>query len=474
MDDGKKYVVYGMRLKCDQGTMENYLSTDTGHGIIYQGQPVMNANDHEKGIHLTHFGDCNSKKVFEEAKKEADEKYKAEEGDGFFAMAGKWLAKNVIKATLDFKAAFTSNKCELVTPLPWLFCSEDHTLDGAPALVMESLCPCALGGVISIVPVVEEVPEEEEVVDEEKQNKEEFLNQIPAKLQAIINISTLKATDDGFVMCTESLANMMNNLGITDINISKGRKEGVQGYYDDWYLYGVKDSNGNFTFSLLKMREQENDQYDGNAPGIAVPFIDFDVQTLAEVTSDNTGSLEDSIDRTIKDEGIDFDQNLQEYFAKTESKAPYLIADHYVDMIAQQSVDGKIALDEKFNTVSTRVLHAAYNLNERAGSMIIDRFNNCIHIEDKNNLSEVEKRAILLMHTGNETFNSFAAEVESHSDDLVSGLAKLPDLREKAIRADMAIMPKTEEENILRSLHDPYYHLNSSIVKEQERIHGKR
>lgn len=162
MNEGKKYVVYGMRLKCDQGTMENYFSTNTGHGIVYQGQPVMNANDHEKVIHLTHFGNCNSKNVFEEAKKEADEKYKAEEGDGFFAKAGKWTAKNAIKAAVNFKAMFMSNKCELITPLPWLFPSEDHTIDGAPALTMESLCPCALGGVISIVPVVEEVIEEEE------------------------------------------------------------------------------------------------------------------------------------------------------------------------------------------------------------------------------------------------------------------------------------------------------------------------
>ena len=169
MDEGKKYVVYGMRLRCNQGSMENYLSTNVGHGVVYQGQPVMNANDHQKGIHLTHFGDCSSKAVFEEAKKEADEKYKAEEGDGFFTKAGKWLAKNVTKAAVDVKATFMSNKCELVTPLPWLFTSEDHTIDGAPALMMESLCPCALGGVISIVPVVEEMAEESAVEETEEE-----------------------------------------------------------------------------------------------------------------------------------------------------------------------------------------------------------------------------------------------------------------------------------------------------------------
>lgn len=29
--NGKKYVVYGLRAKGSQGTMENYLTTETGH-----------------------------------------------------------------------------------------------------------------------------------------------------------------------------------------------------------------------------------------------------------------------------------------------------------------------------------------------------------------------------------------------------------------------------------------------------------
>ena len=54
MEENKKYVVYGMMAKCSEGTMENYISTKTGHGIIFQGQPVLNANDHVVKINLTH------------------------------------------------------------------------------------------------------------------------------------------------------------------------------------------------------------------------------------------------------------------------------------------------------------------------------------------------------------------------------------------------------------------------------------
>ena len=152
MGESKKYVVYGMMAKCSEGTMENYISTDTGHGVVYQGQPVLNANDHQKGVNLTHFGDCNSRKIYEEAKKEIDEKYKAEEGDGFFTKLGKGIVKAHMKTAVFVQEHLMFHKCELDTPLPWIFTSKDHMIDGAPALTMESQCACRYGGIITIVP----------------------------------------------------------------------------------------------------------------------------------------------------------------------------------------------------------------------------------------------------------------------------------------------------------------------------------
>ena len=152
MGESKKYVVYGMMAKCSEGTMENYISTDTGHGVVYQGQPVLNANDHQKGVNLTHFGDCNSKKIYEDAKKEIDEKYKAEEGDGFFTKLGKGIVKAHMKTAIFVQEHLMFHKCELDTPLPWIFTSKDHMIDGAPALTMESQCACRYGGIITIVP----------------------------------------------------------------------------------------------------------------------------------------------------------------------------------------------------------------------------------------------------------------------------------------------------------------------------------
>ena len=166
MEENKKYVVYGMMAKCSEGTMENYISTKTGHGIIFQGQPVLNANDHVVKINLTHFGDCNSKEIYEQAKKEADEKFKAEEGDSFFMKAAKRQAKRAVKIEAFLREHVMFNKCEPDTPLPWVFTSEDHMIDGAPALTLESQCACRYGGIITVVLQVEEAVEDEELTAE--------------------------------------------------------------------------------------------------------------------------------------------------------------------------------------------------------------------------------------------------------------------------------------------------------------------
>lgn len=168
MGEEKAYIVRAMKAKCDCGTMENYLNVVNGHGVYYKGEPLLNANDHYKDENLSHFGDCNSKKVYEDAKKQADEKYKAEEGDGFFESVGKGIGKFFTKAAITAKSLMF-NKCDLQTPTPWIFTNEEHVIDGAPALTIESKCACLYGGVITIVMEVEEAPAEERKEGEEEE-----------------------------------------------------------------------------------------------------------------------------------------------------------------------------------------------------------------------------------------------------------------------------------------------------------------
>ncbi len=66
------------------------------------------------------------------------------------------------------------HKCELDTPLPWIFTSKDHMIDGAPALTMESQCACRYGGIITIV---QEEAETAELVAEETDKEFEKLKE---------------------------------------------------------------------------------------------------------------------------------------------------------------------------------------------------------------------------------------------------------------------------------------------------------
>lgn len=105
---GKSYIPMGTKSKCSKGTSENCLNLPIDHGVAYTPdlKPLMNANDHIPGEHILKYGFCKAKKSF----------------------------------------------CSPVTPLAWTKVNKEHILEGAPALMDESLLTCVFGGVISIVP----------------------------------------------------------------------------------------------------------------------------------------------------------------------------------------------------------------------------------------------------------------------------------------------------------------------------------
>ena len=71
------------------------------------------------------------------------------------------------------------HKCELDTPLPWIFTVTNDMIDGAPALTMESQCACRYGGIITIVPgEAENVGMTEKPDEAFEQVKEELIQTI--------------------------------------------------------------------------------------------------------------------------------------------------------------------------------------------------------------------------------------------------------------------------------------------------------
>ena len=63
MSDDLQYITRLMRIRCDKGTMDNYINVDRDHGVLAGGdlQALLNANDHTKK-NIIHCGNCESDK----------------------------------------------------------------------------------------------------------------------------------------------------------------------------------------------------------------------------------------------------------------------------------------------------------------------------------------------------------------------------------------------------------------------------
>lgn len=281
----------------------------------------------------------------------------------------------------------------------------------------------------------------------------------------------------------------------------------VQLYYDDWYLFAVQEGKEN-SYGLCKLREQEFDGGDNDAQGITISFVGFDISKLLNCiinpVIDSKVALSLEIDDVVRNfekngERMPYDTNLRNYFKNASSKAPYLIAETYVKKIANTAKDGYIEAPESCKEIFQRYLElkeevsslefalttqeyqaiilkqlneisrvpvALIENNEKAGNNIY--LNDKIYIKNSNKLTIYEKYAILMSHTANVTFNSFAAEVVFHADALEHFWAQVNEYYNSALRADISLGEEYES-----GFWDQYYDLNDELVQQQIKYHGE-
>ena len=115
---------------------------------------------------------------------------------------------------------------------------------------------------------------------------------------------------------------------------------------------------------------------------------------------------------------------------------------------------------------------ALNRINSDAGYSVFDKASWTLSINNSSSMSIPEKQAVLCCFTGNETFNSFAAEVQFHAEALYDWKSDIPIAGDvwygAALRADMAVGEEVES-----GFADDYYDLSSDIVQEQIAIHGE-
>ena len=306
-----------------------------------------------------------------------------------------------------------------------------------------------------------------------------------------IDKSDIVKTSDGFFAVNKSIANILLSKGVFDFPDSSGERLACNKFFDDWFLYAVPNDN-DYTYSLLKLREQEHDAEDGSpadgdTPGVTISFISFDCETLIACldapTDENRKRLNVEINRVVAYKGQCHHKALKRYFRDPHSHGAYLVADIYTRYIASFAEDGYIAVPDYYKEIVqqsisyknsvrlARLPRFIEYLNKASGRVVCD--NEKIYVENREEPTEYEAAAILATHTGNTSVFSFAAEVEYHARFLTP-LAKIKipffgrSIYDSAIRADMTV-GDTEFEGPA-----PFYRSDSKIVKRQYELHHSK
>ena len=303
-----------------------------------------------------------------------------------------------------------------------------------------------------------------------------------------INNSDIVKTHDRFFVVNQSIANILSTKDVFDFPDTSGERLACSRFFDDWFLYAVPNDN-DFTYSLLKLREQEHDTEDGSpadgdTPGVTISFISFNSETLIDCledpTDENRKKLNTEINRVVAYKGQRHHKALKRYFKNPQSQGSYLVANMYTRYIASFAVNKCLAVPERYKEIVQQSISYKYSgkfarlpcfiesLSKAAGRVVCD--NEKIYIENSKKLTEYEAAAILATHTGNTSAFSFAAEVEYHARFLtLFAKIKIPffgrSIYDSAIRADMTVQD-TEFEGPA-----PFYKETSKIVKRQYALH---
>lgn len=304
---------------------------------------------------------------------------------------------------------------------------------------------------------------------------------LPGIFQALIDMgiiacNDIRCTGDGFFAASKSLADILKEKGILTFFNAQMQERACDRFFDDWYLYTCEN-----VCSLLKMREeehdaQENEPADGDTPGVTISFIAFDAQVLLHCLKDPTPqtrqALGREINRVVAFRGQKHHPALKRYFSRAEAEAPYLIAECYVRHIASFAQQNVLPVPACYQALqqkgAKRLLKFIQVNNETAGYTVCDQQN--IYLQDKSNLTEAEKLAILATHTASTSFHAFAAEVRFHARFLTWYARFLPPfgkrtIYDSAVRADITI----DESPLLSLL--PYHNPRSSWIRAQKSCH---
>ena len=108
-----------------------------------------------------------------------------------------------------------------------------------------------------------------------------YYDQLPELFKTSLAEQDFACTDDGFFLCKKSLEKVITGIGIKENEILNNGSV-TAASYDDCYIAGIVNENGEVTYTLIKLREPNDEQ---GAKGSAVSFVELNIKALS-------GSLE--------------------------------------------------------------------------------------------------------------------------------------------------------------------------------------
>lgn len=273
---------------------------------------------------------------------------------------------------------------------------------------------------------------------------------VPSALQSFIDneyisINDIKQTDDGFTLCTKSLAEIFSDMGISEQINGSITKHLSFIYLTSWYIYSVDNH-----YSVFKMREYEEakkiaqveieeaaqkgeELKDGQGKvrgvGTSIPFMEFDINlinTVKENVSQGNRYSQAEFDLYTElnkliygevDEMYTYCFPIADYFSKASSKGSHLIAEEYIRKILanERDANGYIQIQEKLKLEQNVFLSSLPNIYDSDNNRILVNSDNNKILGNSYNLTNNEKKAILACRTGNLSLNAFTAENIAHA-----------------------------------------------------------
>jgi hypothetical protein len=294
------------------------------------------------------------------------------------------------------------------------------------------------------------------------QNIVDFYNSLPKEIQEVLGDTYeeysqyISYTDDGFYYINKPLSEIMSSAdGINEktkysYTNDKGElcSEAV-GDNDERYIVALKNADGTYTYTLVKIRPEVDSNGDKNArAGTAISFSEFDIDSLAE--SMRNGKINDDLEASlmacihglkVNDKGkvvtADASDKLIDYFSDSSCQANYLIADIAIKASLESPLynkeTGEYKTEWKYDQFDSYCRHRLDEL-KKTGVVEIVGQKVILHINEEDGLSQDEIDALMCVTTGSPTLLCFGAETQYHAIRYSQGI-----MRSHAIIADAGV-----------------------------------